>query len=412
MRRTIFSMVAGALIALGCGGDDDATGNGDGGGSDGDGGVSGGDGGGYPGDGDDLDTATGCAGVYNPDQILEYHFEVSNWSTLQNDCTYDTYVEADMRCNDGPSIRVGMRHKRSGGTAKPGFKVDVNHVVVDQAFNGLKKMSFENGIGSSQTCGGGDGGGAGALMTEYLGWRIHVLGGEITGRAAFARVYVNGDYIGAYVNVEQPDKVFLKKRLGDNDGWLYKVSGGDDGYKTNEGMANPYEAYFCFFKKNPCPVPGDIESTLPDKLDIQQLLKVGAANALIANHDAIMLKLNNYYSYDYASGPRAYFPWDLDSTMADDYDVFTGTVSGGTTVFTDVLFPTWEDDYDAILTGWLDGPLSVEAVRGEIDRAVDVAGDAMADDPNGGGSAAAAGDDLAAWYADRHAAVSDQVAGH
>ncbi|HEU5059035.1 MAG TPA: hypothetical protein VFU21_21025, partial [Kofleriaceae bacterium] len=93
-RRATFSMAAAALLVLaGCGGDDDAVGDDSGGGADG-GTTGGGDGGTYPGDGDDLDTATGCAGVYNPDQILEYHFETSGWSTVQNDCTYETYVEA------------------------------------------------------------------------------------------------------------------------------------------------------------------------------------------------------------------------------------------------------------------------------------------------------------------------------
>jgi hypothetical protein len=407
-------MAASALLVLSAcgGGDDGATGDGDGVGQDG-GGGGGGDGGSYPGDGDDLDTASGCAGVYNPDQILEYHFEVANWNTVQNDCTYETYVEADMRCNDGPSIRVGMRHKRSGGTAKPGFKVDINHFADTQAFNSLKKMSFENGISSSTECGGGDSGEAGALMSEYLAWRIHVLGGHVTGRAAFAKVYVNGDYIGTYVNVEQPDKVFLEKRLGDNDGWLWKFSGGvSDGLKTNEGTTDPYDSYFCFFKKNPCPVPDDIEAALPQKLDIEQILKVAAANALMANTDAIILKLNNFYYYDYDSGPRMYFPWDLDTSMKSDYDVFTGTVSGGTAVYTDVLFAHWEDDYDAILTSWLAGPLSIDAIHGEIDRAVSVAGDAMADDPLVGGGASGAADDLKAWWTDRHAAVSDQVNAH
>jgi hypothetical protein len=412
MRRAIKLVAFAALAACGGGGDDDSATDGDG---DRDGGLGPiGDGGGYPGDGDDLEVASGCGGVFNPDQILEYHFDVPGWSTVQNDCTYEQYVEADMRCGDGPPIRVGMRHKRSGGTDKPGFKIDVNHLVAGQEFFSLKKLSFENGISSSQECGGDDGdGGGGALMSEYLAWRVHVLGGHVTGRAVFARVYVNGDYIGVYVNVEQPDKVFLEKRLGDDSGWLWKQSGGvSDGLKTNEGTTDPYDAYFCFFSKNPgggCAQPDEAE--LAEKLDVQQLLKVGAANALIANHDAIMLKLNNYYYYDYDSGPRMYFPWDLDSTMKDDYDVFTGTVAGGTTVFTDVLFPTWEDDYDAILTGWLAGPLSLAAIEAEIDRAAEVAGDAMADDPLAGGAAAAA-DDLRAWWTNRHAQVSASVADH
>ena len=78
----------------------------------------------------------------------------------------------------------------------------------------------------------------------------------------------------------------------------------------------------------------------------------------IDRHDGILLKQNNYSFYDWA-GPRAYFPWDLDSTMSNEYDVFTGTVPGGTTLFTDALFTNWEDDYDARLTELLAGPLSV-----------------------------------------------------
>jgi hypothetical protein len=125
-----------------------------------------------------------------------------------------------------------------------------------------------------------------------------------------------------------------------------------------------------------------------------------------------MLKLNNFIYYDYAGGPRAYFPWDLDTTMADDYDVYTGTVPGGTTVFTDALFSNWQDDYTTLLGDLLSGPLSLANIDAEIDRGVTVAGPALEADPFVGGSAAAAGDDLKAWWATRHADVSAQVAAH
>jgi hypothetical protein len=99
--------------------------------------------------------------------------------------------------------------------------------------------------------------------------------------------------------------------------------------------------------------------------------------------------------------------------MRDDYDVFLGMDgAGATTLFTDVLFSNWEDDYDDILTGWLAGPLAIDVIRGEIDRAVAVAGDAMADDPVVGGGAASAGASLETWWTDRHAQVSQQVADH
>jgi hypothetical protein len=425
-------MVAFGLLALAlgaCGGDGggdddddgDAPGDGDGTGG-GDDGTGGDDGsaapdGGYIGTGDDLDSATGCAGVYNPDQLLEFHLTMSSGdlATVRNDCSFTTYVPADLQCGDGPIIRVGVRHKRSGGTQKPGLKIDVNYYVSGQTFFGLRKMDWENGVGSSVDGCGDDGSSSEALLSEYLGWRMHVKSGAMSSRAAFVDVTVNGEPLGAFLSVEAVDKPFVKSRTGDASGWIWKFSGSPgDGQQTNEGVDDPYDDYFCFFAKNGCATPpaGELAAELPGKLDIRQLLTVGAVNAAIANHDAIMLKLNNYIYYDYATGPRLYFPWDLDTTMSESYDVFTGTVPGGTTVFTDALFSNWEDDYDQILSGLLAGPFTPDQIAAEIDRAVEVAGAALEADPYVGGDAAAAGASLKSWWADRHAEVSAQVAAH
>ena len=382
---------------------------------DGDAGA-GADSGSYPGDGSTLETEPGCPGVYNPDQMLAFHVTMSagDWQTVQNDCTFTQYVPADLSCGDGPTIRVGVRHKRSGGTMKPGLKIDINQYVAGQTFYGLRKMDWENGVGSSVDGCGSDGSSSGALMAEYLGWRLHVRSGEMTSRAVFVRVTVNGEPLGVFVSVEQVDKPFVKSRLGDASGWIWKFSGSPgDGQQTNIGVDDPYDDYFCFFQKNGCAVPTaeQLAADLPTRLDIPQLLSVGAVNALMANHDAILLKLNNYIYYDWA-GPRAYFPWDLDTTMSDNYDVYTGTVPGGTTVFTDALFSSWLPDYTAILAELLAGPLAVDAIGMEIDRAVSVAGAALEADPFVGGDATAAGDGLKRWWATRHADVSAQVAAH
>lgn len=430
MRRNETAIVALGLLALalgacGGGGGDDRADDADGGAGSGDGDRDGGGGGGggtpldggYAGTGDDLDTATGCAGVYNPDQLLEFHLSMSagDLATVQNDCSFTTYVPADLQCGDGPVIKVGVRHKRSGGTRKPGLKIDINHYVDGQTFFGLRKMDWENGVGSSVDGCGEDGSSSEALLSEYLGWRFHVRSGEMTSRAAFVQVTMNGAPMGVFLSVEPVDKPFVKSRTGDASGWIWKFSGSPgDGQQTNAGVDDPYDDYFCFFQKNGCATPpaAELAAELPVKLDIRQLLTVGGVNALIANHDAIMLKLNNYIYYDYAGGPRLYFPWDLDTAMRDSYDVFTGSVAGGTTVYTDALFTSWEDDYDDILTALLAGPLAPDPIDAEIDRAVDVAGAALEADPYVGGDATAAGAALKGWWADRHAEVSEQVAAH
>ncbi|MBZ0232371.1 MAG: CotH kinase family protein [Deltaproteobacteria bacterium] len=412
MRPAIVLLVAAGLVACGSdpggSGDDDASGDG----GPGDGGSYGE----YPGTGDDLDTALGCAGVYNPDQLLDFHLTMApaDWQMIQNDCTFTLYAPAELRCEDGPPIRVGVRHKRSGGTSKPGLKIDINEYVDGQELFSLRKLSWENGVGSSATGCGEDGTSTEAMLTEYLAWRLHVRSGEMTSRAAFVNVTMNGAPLGAFLSVEVVDKPFVKRRLGDASGWIWKFSGSPgDGQQTNEGVDDPYDDYFCFFERSGCAPPpsAQLATELPTKLDIPQLLSVGAVNAIMANTDAILLKQNNYVFYDWA-GPRAYFPWDLDTTMNGGYDVFTGTVPGGTTAFTDVLFTHWEDDYDALLTQLLAGPLSLDAITMELDRAVRVAGPALELDPFVGGSAGAARDAILDWWTARHADVSAQVAAH
>jgi hypothetical protein len=363
-------------------------------------------------DDDTLSTAVGCAGVFNPDQVLDLHLTMTagDWSALRADTTNSVMFPAEFSCNDDPPIgfSVGVRRKRSGGIDKPGLKVDFNFYQAGGEFQSLKKLSLENGISEgSGTAERKD------MVGEYLAWRVMVLSGAISGRAAFARVFVNGALVGTYVDVEQVDKRFLRSRLGDDSGWLYKKSGSaGDGYKTNETVANPYEDDLCFWDSNPCPSPSaeELATYLPEHLDIDQMLRFGGMNALTANSDAPLVKDNNYYFYDRAGAPRLYLPWDLDTTMKDMPAMFGGA---GTMLYTDILFTHWEDDYDALLTGLLEGPLTLATIHAELERAGSVAGAALDADPAIGGSASdAVVTDLKGWWATRHAQVQAELQAH
>ena len=364
-----------------------------------------------------LATTAGCAGVFNPDQVLDYHLELADgdWSALLADQTNSVYYPSQLRCGDGPAITVGLRRKRSGGAVKVGLKIDMNHFISGQTYYGLKKLSMENGVSEGTTVDGAD---VATHLTEYLAWRMMVRSGAISGRAAFARIYINGELLGVYVNVEQVDKRFLSSRLGDSSGWLYKHSGGaGDGFKTHEtdGLDDPYDDYFCFWESGKtctAPTADALAQELPALLDIDQMLRMGAVNALIANTDSPLFKDNNYYWYDW-SGGRVYIPWDLDTIMSSHFDVFVGGGIGGqTSKYTDVLFTHWEDDYDAILTELLAGALSLEAIQSELERARTVAAEAFASDPYVTGTLDDAVSQLDAYWTQRHAEVQAQVDAH
>jgi spore coat protein CotH len=329
------------------------------------------------------------------------------------DTTYSLVVPAVMQCEGETPLTVGIRRKRSGGREKVGFKIDMNAFAPGQEWYGLKKLSLENGVSEGDTEDGAD---VLVYVSEYLAWRLMVLSGAVSSRATLTAVEVNGDSLGVYVNVEQVDKRFLQERLGDDSGWLYKKSGGvNDGLKTNELGAgdNPLDDYFCFWDSgNGCPAPSSdvLASELPARLDIAQFLRFGAVNALMGNADGPLFKDNNYYFYDYASGPRVYIPWDLDTAMKDSASVYAGGGGGGNgTSFDGVLFTHWRDDYTAILDELLDNRFTSAAIQAELDRVSAVAGAAFDADPYVTGTAADAVASLQQYWAERLAAVRVEV---
>ncbi len=359
----------------------------------------------------DLEGALGCAGVYNPDQVLELHLAIDpgDWQTVLNDLTFSTYVPAEFHCGDEAPLSVGVRRKRSGGTNKVGLKIDFNELVMGQRWHDLRKLSLENGVSSGSAA---DDAEARDLVAEYLGWRIMQRGTVIASRAVFANLHVNDELIGTYVNVEQVDTRFLTHRFGDDEGWLVKKSGGvGDGPQTHEmdGLVDPYAAYFCFWEAGgqAClPPPADeLLAELPQHLDIPQMLRMGAAEAYIANTDSPLFKDNNWYYYDWAGGGRAYMPTDLDTTMKD----FTNVLTPDGHHFDTVLFTHWMPDYEAFLTELVEEQAPAVVVLEELDRVLEVAGPSLDADPWVGGTTAEAVTSLADWWTQRETDVRAQL---
>jgi hypothetical protein len=362
------------------------------------------------------DTAVGCSGVFNPDQVLEYQITLppADWQALLADTTYSLYFEAQVACGDEAPLTVGIQRKRSGGAQKVGLKLDTNLFVAGQQFHGLRKLGFENGVSSGSNS---DDAGVESVLAEYLAWRLFQRAEVMSSRAAIARVIVNGGEPLAYANVEQVDKRFLKSRLGEDEGWLYKKSGGDgDGLKTHEmdGLENPGASYFCFWIKGggSCAIPPgeELAATLPERLDIAQMLRLGAVNAILSNTDSPLFKDNNYYYYDDPAGRRTYLPWDLDTTMKGSVHVLDGGVAGGTTMYTDALFSNWRADYIAALELALASGITIETIESELDRALAVAAVTLDADPYLSGSTEDAVASLESWWTERLETVAAHVA--
>ncbi len=363
---------------------------------------------------EELATAEGCAGVFNPDQVLTYELEIdeADWAELLADSTYETYFDAQLSCGDDGPITIGVRRKRSGGLSKVGLKFDINRSVSGQKYYGLKKLSWENGVASGDNT---DSGSVQGLLSEYLSWRLMQRITPISSRVAFTQLKVNGADAGTFLNIEAVDKRFLKQRLGDDSGWLYKRSGGSgDGQKTHEadGLPNPYEDALCYFSKTGCAIPSasELSATLPELLDIEQLVNFGAMNAALSNSDGPLFKDNNYYYYDWEQG-RTYIPWDLDTTMGRSFDVYAPKVGGGGAdmYFAQIVFAAWRGEYETALQAIIDEYASADVIEQELARAIDVAGGALDGDSLLSGDTVGAAQSLQEWWQQRRTELAEQL---
>jgi hypothetical protein len=324
---------------------------------------------------------------FDPTQVLTVELEMapSDWDTIRHDTTNEIEVPAMFKATgDEEAILVSVRRKSSralpseSDPIKIGIKVDINEYV-DQTWRKLTKLSLENGSDEDP-------------VSEGFAWNLHELawaggyyGGSVhAGLAAWVRVYVNGDYLGVYVNAEERDKQFLKNRglWFPDQTWIYEI---DDigGFELEEGDPHsPTYNLLCFSPFNavknpkPCATPSDsaLATLLPGHIDMQSMLTQGAVDAVSSNGDALFTHGKNFRHVDFATDlglKRLYFMWDLDGAITNTNAHIYGRQSKRQfqqTAYESVILnhPDFRAQYNSILLGMTEpgdattaaGPLS------------------------------------------------------
>ncbi len=164
-----------------------------------------------------------------------------------------------------------------------------------------------------------------SYIRTVMSTRVFKESGHPCFNASHVRLYLNGEFWGLYVQVENMDEDFLTARGMDPTGNLYKATNDgaclsifDDIYvhwekKTNE--LGPWDDLQTFI---------DSLNTVPDMeykafcertMDYDLMLNVIALNALTSNGSTYY---HNYYMYHDIGGSGLWtmLPWDLDKTFA------------------------------------------------------------------------------------------------
>ncbi|NUN12400.1 MAG: CotH kinase family protein [Myxococcales bacterium] len=249
----------------------------------------------------------------------------------------DMFTEffAKVSVNGLPWMEGTVRRKGflgSMSTSKPSLLVKLDTVIPDQRLYGLDRLTL-NGVRQDPS-----------HLSTCLAYRIFSDAGYPAPRCGFARVTVNGNYLGVYVHVEAVKKPFLRNYFPDDEGNLYEGTLSDFRpefigsfeKKTNEKAADfsDINNVMNALKAD----PSQIESILADHFDVERFYAFWALEVLTHHWDGYAGNTNNFFLYhDPQTELFTLMPWGADSTFMAPTQINPGEPPPASVMATGIL---------------------------------------------------------------------------
>lgn len=295
--------------------------------------------------------------IFDPSSVHEIHLEFNDstfWNTLT--ANYDNnypnipYILANATIDgtnvDSVSVRLKGFSSYWVNTNKKSIKIDFNEFVSGKKYDGLKKINLNNGEGDP------------AVQRDQLCYDIMRSSGVNAPRTAHAKVYLNGEYWGLYLLVEQIDKTFIKQHFSNEDGNLFKNMANSQ----LDWMGPDTTAYQQIFELKSGHQEGawtrfvqfmnvinnasdtEFKAAISEVFDVDLYLKVLAVDVATNNWDSYIEHGRNFYLYeDPVSLKFKWIPWDYNLAIGGQFSS-TGGVGGPDTI-------SYPDQCPTILSG-------------------------------------------------------------
>ena len=223
------------------------------------------------------------------------------------------YFNCNININDETIYNVGIRIKGgstrdilnnlNGASLKHSLKIKFDEYIDGQTYYGLDGIELNTQIHDK------------TFMRDYFAYDMMRFMGVPAPLVSFADVYINDEYWGFYVCIENVKDSFLKRNFGEDYGELYKPSR-DFAYatfndfvdwsKTNSSNEDINRLLDSIKKIN----NKDIENSV----NINEVVKYFVVNNFTENGDGYLDFSNNYYLYE-KNGLISMLPWDYDYSL-------------------------------------------------------------------------------------------------
>ncbi len=194
----------------------------------------------------------------------------------------------------------------------------------NQKLDGLKKFNLNNFTNDP------------SAVRDAICMKLMRDEGVFAPRTSYTKLFVNNEYIGLYVIIENVDKTFLKDKFGgaNNNGNLYKTDRGsqmwltwlgDDkqAYKdkrfqltTNEDK-DDWSNFIGFVNFINYDESENFKAELEKRFDVHTYLKVLAVEKCVKSWDSYWGGGNNFFMYEHPDGMIRWIPWDMNESFQD-----------------------------------------------------------------------------------------------
>jgi hypothetical protein len=267
--------------------------------------------------------------LFDPEHLVEISIELApaDWAELRGQTrTFASVLEGD--CLGGPRPtpfttypgaitidgtrldNVGIKKKGFFGSlhpTRPSLKIKIDEYDPDKHYLGLERLTLNN---SNQDD---------SYLRTCLAYQAFTAAGIVAPRCNFARVTVNGELLGIYVDVESIDKRMIKKRYANGNGNLYEGSLSD--FRTE--WVNTFEPKGGGDRADIQPIVTTLETAtdgalvdaLDADLDVDQFRTYWAMEMIVNHWDGYSNNKNNFFIYnDPTAGRFQFIPWGPDAT--------------------------------------------------------------------------------------------------
>jgi spore coat protein CotH len=248
--------------------------------------------------------------LFQTDKIQEVRisFSESNWQYILDSLRFngdDLHAAATVRINGRSFSGAGLRFRdgrsHSPGQARSSMDIHLDFSEADAAYEGYRRLHLSSALRDP------------SMVREVLGYEIArtYMPAPL---ANYARVYINGTFIGLFVNVEPLGDAFLERNYGSANGSLFRASPVKEGKAPPECRSKIFgtlqkDNSIAYLKRNFTALRGQDWSRLErltqvlqdDPEAIEQILDVDRALWMLAFNN-VLVNLQSYtgrYSENY-----------------------------------------------------------------------------------------------------------------